>query len=264
MVRYTWDAGSYEKHSSPQHEWALALINTLSFVGDERVLDIGCGDGKISAELAAHVPRGSVLGIDSAPTMIQYAYDKFPPSRVPNLRFQLRDATHLTFCDEFDLVVSFAALHWVHDHRAVLQGIKRALKLSGRAVLQFGGEGNAATLLAITDEVITHERWRRYFTGFTAPWTFYGIAPYRDLVNEAGLLARRIDLVPKDMTFREQDELNAWYSAVFMPYLERLPESQREAFTEEVAALHLERWPRDKHGMIHVPMVRLEVEVACP
>lgn len=253
--------GGQEKHSSPQHQWALDLISTLTFAGDEHVLDIGCGDGKISAELAARVPSGAVLGVDAAHTMIQFAQDRFPPSRFPNLRFQYGDATHLAFCHAFDLVVSFAALHWVHDHRAVLQGVKRALKHGGRAVLQFGGEGNAATLVAVTHELTTHERWRRYFTGFTFPWAFCGIGPYRDLINKVGLSAKRIELVPKDMTFTGKDALKGWIGPVFLPYLERLPEAQREAFTEELAALYLVRQPRDKRGDIHVPMVRLEVEV---
>lgn len=214
-MSYVWDACGYEQHSSPQHQWALDLISTLTFAGDEHVLDIGCGDGKISAELAARVPNGSVLGIDAAHTMIQFAQDRFPLSRFPNLRFRYGDATHLAFCHEFDLVVSFAALHWVHDHRAVLQGVKRALKPDGRVVFQFGGEGNAATLVAVTHELTMHERWRRYFIGFTFPWVFYGIGPYRDLINEVDLSAKRIELVPKDMTFKGEDALKGWISPRF-------------------------------------------------
>ncbi|MDD1721207.1 MAG: methyltransferase domain-containing protein [Euryarchaeota archaeon] len=260
-MSYGWDADSYEKHSSPQRQWALDLIRTLEFAGDERVLDIGCGDGKISTELAARVPSGLVLGVDEAHVMIRFAQEKSPPSRFPSLRFQHGDATHLTFCHEFDLVVSFAALHWIQDYRCILQGVKRALKPDGRAVLQFGGEGNAATLLAVTNELTVHERWRRYFIGFTLPWVFYGISSYRDLINEGGLSAKRVELVPKDMVFSGKDELRGWISAVFLPYLERLPKAQREAFTEELAALYLVRQPRDERGAIHVPMVRLEVEL---
>ncbi|MGZ4931090.1 MAG: class I SAM-dependent methyltransferase [Halobacteriota archaeon] len=259
-MRYTWDADSYEKCSSPQHQWALDLIRTLTFAGDERVLDIGCGDGKISAKLAAQVPRGSVVGIDAAQTMIQFARDKFPPSRFPNLRFQYGDATCLPFCHEFDCVVSFAALHWVQDHRAVLKGIRRVLKPMGRAILQFGGKGNCETLLAATHELTARERWRRYFVGFTSPWVFYDIVPYRTLISEVGLSAKRVELVPKDMVFGGKDALKGWTSAVWLPYLERLPEAQREAFIEELADLYLVRHPRDD-VTIHVPMVRLEVEV---
>ncbi|MGZ4936814.1 MAG: class I SAM-dependent methyltransferase [Halobacteriota archaeon] len=262
-VSYEWDADGYEKHSSPQHQWALDLIRTLTFVGDERVLDVGCGDGKISAELATRVPNGSVLGIDSSRAMIHFAQGKFPPARFGNLRFQHGDATHLMFCDEFDLVISFAALHWIQDHRAVLQGIKRALRPDGRVILQFGGEGNIATLLAVTDELTKHDRWRRHFVGFTHPWLFYDLSSYRALINEVGLSAKRVELVPKDMVFDEKDALKEWISTVFLPYVERLPEAQRGTFTEELAALYLVRRPPDRRGAIHVPIVRLEAEATC-
>ncbi len=259
-MRYAWDAHSYEKYSSPQHQWALDLIRTLTFAGDERVLDIGCGDGKISAELAAQVPRGSVLGIDTAQAMIQFAQDKFPPSRFPNLRFQHGDATSLPFCHEFDCVVSFAALHWVQDQRAVLEGISRALQPTGRAILQFGGKGNCETLIAATGELMARARWRRYFAGFTSPWVFCDIIPYCNLISDVGLSAKRVQLVPKDMVFEGKEALKGWISTVWLPYLGRLPEAQREAFVEELAGLYLVRHPRDDVG-IHVPVVRLEVEL---
>ncbi len=123
-MSYAWDASSYEKHSSPQRQWALDLIRTREFAGDEHVLDIGCGDGKISAELAARVPSGSALGVDEAHTMIRFAQEKFPQSRFANLWFQHADATHLIFCHEFDLVVSFAALHWIQTIVACSRRLK--------------------------------------------------------------------------------------------------------------------------------------------
>ncbi len=259
-MKYAWDADRYERHASPQHQWARDLITTLTFAGDEHVLDIGCGNGKVTAELAARVPSGSVVGVDASRAMIRFAQEKFPSSRFPNLRFQCGDATRLTFHDEFDLIVSFASLHWVHDHRAVLQGIKRALKPEGKAVLQFGGEGNVAPLAAAVTELISREPWRRYFVGFTFPWSFCAVAPYRELINEVGLSITRIELVPKDMAFGRIDAFEGWIDAVFLPYLERLPNTQRAAFTRELVALYLTRQPPDMRGFTHVPIVRLEVE----
>lgn len=138
---YNWNAAEYEQHSSSQQLWAQGMIEHLDLNGDERILDIGCGDGKVTAEIAVRLSRGCVLGIDTSAEMIEFARGKFPPTKVSNLSFRLGDATRLNFDDDFDLVVSFSCLHWARDHVAVLNGIERSLKSGGRVVLQFGGRG---------------------------------------------------------------------------------------------------------------------------
>jgi trans-aconitate methyltransferase len=259
-MRYQWDAADYERHSSPQQQWARDAIRTLSLTGDERVLDIGCGDGKVTAELAAHIPDGSVLGIDSSETMIEFALRRFPPAFFPNLQFRLGNATCLTYRHEFDLVVSFASLHWIRDHFAVLAGIKRALTPSGRTLLQFGGQGNAALISDVANELTTDRRWKGYFVGFTYPWFFYGVEEYRAFIDRIGLSPERVELIPKDMVHDGKEALKGWVRTVFLPYTGRLPEALREDFVEQIASAYIERRPADENGRVHVQMVRLEVE----
>jgi len=259
-MSYQWDAAEYEKNSSPQQLWARDALRGLTFGGDERVLDIGCGDGKVTAELAAYVPDGSVLGIDSSETMVEFAHRHFPPAFFPNLQFRWGDATRLTFRHEFDLVVSFASLHWVADHPAVLAGIKRALTPSGQTLLQFGGRGNAALISSVANELITESRWKAYFTDFTYPWFFYGIDEYRGFMREAGLSPKRIELIPKDMVHEGKEGLKGWLRTVFLPYTGRVPDALRETFVEELARAYLLQRPPDAHGLVHVQMVRLEVQ----
>lgn len=259
-VTYNWDAAEYEQHSSSQQRWALDVIRTLKLAEDARILDIGCGDGKVTAALAALVPKGRVLGIDSSESMVAFAQQRYPPVHYANMQFRWGDATNLAYRCEFDLVVSFASLHWVSDHLAVLSGIKRSLKPGGRTVLQFGGKGNAAMISDVANELTTHKRWQGYFKNFTYPWFFYSVEEYRGFVERAGLFAKRIQLVPKDMVHNGSDALIGWLRTVFLPYTERLPEALREDFLGEVANAYVERWPPDETGGIHVKMVRLEVE----
>jgi trans-aconitate 2-methyltransferase len=261
-MSYQWDAADYEKHSSPQQQWARDAMRGLALAGNERVLDIGCGDGKVTAELAAHVPNGSVLGIDSSETMIEFAHRRFPPAFFSNLQFRLGDATHLTYSHEFDLVVSFASLHWVSDHLAVLAGIKRALVPSGRTLLQFGGQGNAALISNVANELTTERRWKGYFGGFSYPWFFYGVEEYRGFTRQVGLTLERIELIPKDMVHEGKEGFKGWLRTVFLPYTERLPEAMREYFVEELARAYIERSPPDENGHVHVQMVRLEVQAS--
>jgi trans-aconitate methyltransferase len=94
-----WNAADYAANSAVQQTWARELIAQLQLRGDERVLDVGCGDGKVTAELARAVPKGSVTGIDASPEMIRFARKTFSPGKHPNLGFQVMDAREINFAD---------------------------------------------------------------------------------------------------------------------------------------------------------------------
>jgi trans-aconitate methyltransferase len=254
-----WDPGDYERSSSAQKRWARELISKLELEGDERVLDIGSGDGMITAELSARVPLGSVVGLDSSEEMIEFARRRYPPEEHPNLSFQLGDARRLEFEEEFDLVVSFACLHWIEDHLPVLQGIRRCLRPSGRVLIQCGGRGNAASILEITEEVTKGERWRGYFRDFTFPYHFYGPEEYRPWLARVGLKVKRVELVPKEMVHEDKKGLEGIIRATWLPYTERLPEELRREFVSEIADRYIQSYP-PQEGKIGVKMMRLEVD----
>jgi trans-aconitate 2-methyltransferase len=256
---HKWDPADYEKSSSAQFKWAMDLVSKLEFKGDENVLDIGCGDGKITATIAARVPKGQVLGIDLSREMIDFAGSKYPKHNYPNLSFQQKDASQLDFQDEFDVVVSFACLHWVKDHIPVLEGIKRSLRTPGRILLQFGGKGNAGEILAITEDLIRKDEWSIYFQAFNFPYHFYGPEEYFSWLTRAGLKAKRVELVPKDMIHAGKNGLEGIIRNTWLPYTERLPEELRAQFIGEVADCYIESHPLQE-GTSHVKMVRLEVE----
>ena len=92
-----WNAADYAANSAAQQIWARELIAQLQLRGDEHILDVGCGDGKVTAELARAVPKGSVTGIDASPEMIRFARKTFPPGKHPNLEFQVMDAREISF-----------------------------------------------------------------------------------------------------------------------------------------------------------------------
>ena len=143
MKNYKWDAREYEKHSQGQLKWARELIEKLSLKGTENVLDLGCGDGKVTADISKIVSEGSIIGIDNSAEMIKLAKDRHSEAIYPNLSFQEMDAVNLIFNDRFDLIFSNAVLHWVKDHKAVIKGMFKSLKKGGRVILQMGGKGNA-------------------------------------------------------------------------------------------------------------------------
>jgi trans-aconitate methyltransferase len=264
MNKYAWNATDYAKHSTAQQQWARELIAKLDLQGCESILDIGCGDGKVTAEIAAAVPNGSVLGVDNSRAMIELAQKAYPAGRFPNLIFQQADARNLPYKRQFDIAFSNAALHWVRNHRPVLDGIYRSLCPDGRILLQMGGRGNAAAIIAVLKSLINTGRWARYFAGFGFPYGFHDVGDYKNWLKTIGFQSVRAELIPKDMTHAGKAKLAGWIRTTWLPYTQRIPEIQQESFINELVDNYIQKYPQDENGEIHVQMIRLEVEAVKP
>lgn len=260
MSGFRWDAADYAGHSCVQQRWAEELAARLTLRGDESILDIGSGDGKVTASLAERVPAGRVHGIDSSDEMVELAKRLFPACRYANLSFERRDARHLAFDREFDVVFSNATLHWVRDHRPVLQGIRNALAAGGRTLLQMGGAGNASDVVDVFSELTKSARWRDCFLDFVFPYGFHGPDEYREWLSDSGLVSQRVELIPKDMVHVERAAFHGWIRTTWIPYTQRVAQQRRAEFVEEFVDRYLELFPPDSAGNVHVAMVRLEVE----
>lgn len=258
-MTHQWNPADYAEHSGNQLIWAEELISQLTLLGPEQILDLGCGDGKVSALLASKVPHGAVLGLDSAANMVELAQERFPSSQFPNLSFQVMDIRRLDYNQSFDVVFSNAVLHWIQDHLSVLQGIQRALRPGGRALLQMGGRGNAAGILAVLDSLISQDPWRPYFQKFTFPYHFYAPDDYLPWLAQVGLSPRRLELIDKDMLHEGEQGLAGWLRTTWHPFLSQIPEAKQKQFLGQWVDDYVNQNPIDERGMVHVAMVRLEV-----
>jgi trans-aconitate 2-methyltransferase len=254
-----WNPEDYARNSDAQLKWAQELRRHLDLQGDESVLDVGCGDGKITADFATTLPRGRVIGVDSSPDMIAFATRTYASKQYPNLAFACIDARSLDFEQEFDLCFSNATLHWVDNHSAFLTGASRLLRHGGRLVISCGGEGNAVDVLQVFSELAACEPWQRYFDGFRNPYFFYGTQDYSLWLKKAGFKVERLELVPKDMTHLGKAGLAGWIRTTWMPFTQYVPESKRDAFITDFVESYLRKIPLDQNGWAHVCMVRLEV-----
>lgn len=124
MHTFEFDREKYKKASKHQKEWGNSLIGELSLKGDETILELGCGDGSLTEQLAQAVPNGSVLGIDASAGMIETAKQR---SR-DNLVFTQMDINKIRFQNEFNVIFSNATLHWIKDHKKLLYNCFMALK----------------------------------------------------------------------------------------------------------------------------------------
>ena len=180
-----WNADEYHRISALQKAMADERLASLTLKGSERILDIGCGDGKITAAVARRVPHGSVLGIDASREMIAFASSNFLQD---NLHFENVDVRALTRRDEFDLILSFNALHWVVDQAAALRTIHTALKPTGRAILQFIPDRGGTTIEDMFEDVRCGRAGRRTSRSGRSPifiWRRRCIAPSQSVTVSA-------------------------------------------------------------------------------
>jgi trans-aconitate 2-methyltransferase len=263
-VKQDWNADDYARNSSAQEEWAQELIAKLSLNGSESLIDIGCGDGKITALIAQILPEGKVLGIDMSRDMIGLASKKFTHASHPNLSFMQMDATYIRLRETFDIAFSNAVLHWIADQPSVLRGVHSCLRPGGRILFQMGGRGNAQDVFLLIQEIIKRHDWKKYFEGFTPPYYFHGPEEYRLWLEKSGFRIKRVELIPKDMQHQGKKWLKGWLRTTWFPYTNRLPAELRDIFLDEVIKEYTTKHPLDDHGNTHVKMVRLEVEAYTP
>ncbi len=215
-----WDGQEYRQVSDLQQWLAREALAGLSFAGDERVLDVGCGDGRITAAIAGRLTGGSVLGIDPSPRMVEVARGG---ARGP-VRFETGDVLGMRFREEFDAVVSFNALHWVADQRGALARIREALRDSGWALIQQVCRGERPSLEATAMRICHEPAWRRYFAGFEPPFTHVDPDAYAATAAAAGLDVEQCDVADLSWDFGSPQAFTRWCRVGFDAWNSQLPD----------------------------------------
>jgi len=229
-----WDAAEYSRRSSLQEAMAQEVLALLDLSGSERILDVGCGDGKITAEIASRAPKGSVVGVDPSRDMIRFAQTHYDSSARPNLRFQVADAHTLPFQNEFDLVVSFNALHWVPEQEAALRSIHFALISGGKAQLRFVPAGTRKSLENIVEETRRTSRWSAYFQDFHDPYLHLTPEEYAAMAECNGFRVLRVSSKDHAWDFGSRVAFSAFCAVGCVAWTGRLPEAERADFINDV------------------------------
>jgi len=234
---FEFDAERYKACSRHQKEWGNKTIAELGLRGGERILDIGCGDGVLTARMAELVPNGSVVGIDSSANMIETARK----NRADNLRFEVLDANEIAYCDEFDVIFSNAALHWVLDHDRLHANCLKALRPGGQVRFTFAGEGNCTNFFSVVRELMTDKRFKSILDDFEWPWFMPSVASYRELVSKHGYEELRVWGENGDRHFT-REELIGWIEQPsIVPFVQHIPAGSRIEFRDAVVDLMLQR-----------------------
>lgn len=232
-MAFEFDGAKYQKASTHQKEWGAKLISEFDFKGDERILDLGCGDGSITANLANHVPNGFVLGIDASNGMIETAKENY---KRPNLDFELLDINAINFSNEFDIIISNATLHWVKDHCTLLEHVYAALRSNGIVRFNFAADGNCSFFYKVVKEIMQYPELLNYFEAFEWPWYMPAINDYQALAEQSSFSNIKIWGENSDRYFPSSKEMIMWIDQPsIVPFLKCIPsEKASKAFRDTV------------------------------
>lgn len=227
-----WNASGYDRISSLQAAMAEEVLALLDLKGNERILDVGCGNGKTTAEIAGRVPQGAVVGVDASADMIAFAAAH--SALHPNLQFAVADARHLPCQHQFDLVVSFNALHWIPDQDHALRSIRAAVKDTGLVQLRLVPKGPRKSLEDVLEETRLSSRWSSYFQGLRDPYLHLTPEQYEELATQNGFEVRRIRMEAKAWDFQSRAAFLAFGGVTFVEWTQHLPEADRHGFATDV------------------------------
>lgn len=200
-LKAQWNAELYDDKHSFVWKMASGLLDLLAAKPGERILDIGCGTGRLTAQIAA--TGAEVVGVDASRTMVQQAREKYPA-----LRFEVMDAREIAFTEPFDAVLSNATLHWIKEPSRVVAGIANALGPGGRFVAEFGGKGNVKNLSEAVERA-----WRKVGLPGSAPnpWYYPGIAEYSSLLEQHGLEVTHAELFDRPTPLEDGERgMSSW------------------------------------------------------
>ncbi len=217
MANDTWNSSLYDQKHSFVYKYGEDVLGLLNPQSSERILDVGCGTGHLTAQIAAS--GATVIGLDSSAAMIEKAQAAYS-----NLKFKQADATNFSFAEPFDAVFSNAALHWVLQAEAAVKCMSQALRSGGRFVMECGGKGNITNILtALNQAMIDLEQGE-----MEQIWVFHSISEYATLLERHGLEVNQAFLFDRPTKLEGEDGMLNWLRMFGTVRTQKLSDEMRE------------------------------------
>jgi trans-aconitate 2-methyltransferase len=223
-----WDAATYDRVADPMTRWGAVVLDRLALHGDERVLDAGCGSGRVTELLAERLPSGSVVALDGSPTMISQARTRLARfgDRIEYVVADLGRPLPLT--EPVDAILSTATFHWVQDHDALFRHLAAVLRPGGRLVAQCGGAGNIANVQRILATI---------GDGWLGDVHFETAEATTKRLEAAGFVEIECWLSDEPTKLEPGGPFEAYLRTVVLgSHVARLPGDERDAFVRAVAS----------------------------
>lgn len=262
-----WNEGQVQQYihnSELQRRSSWQLLSVIRFQGSEKVLDIGCGDGRNSAWISRLVRDGSCTGIDPSHAMLNWANRQYHSSEFPNLSF-LDGSFDALPEEQYDIITSFFSLHFVKDKVASLTNVATHLKPGGKFIcvappFQSNPEYDEAL------QIVSHsQKWQKYFKTFTSSFAFVSLEAYKASFAQSGLSLIRAEFCPSYDPFVNLQEFRDWFKGT-MSHVHYLPEELQDAFIEDVVNCYLFLRPEAKgeDGTLYFHWGRFEFVAELP
>jgi len=236
-----WNAASYNTHVSFVSNLALPVVELLDARKNEKILDLGCGDGTLAIEIKKS--NAKVIGVDLSQSMVDKSNEK-------GIEAYVKDVANLGYKDEFDAVFSNAMLHWVKDGKNAVKNIHLALKKEGRFIAEFGGYGNVNHILNVISEVFNNNK---EYGKFNNPWYFPTKEEYKKLLENSGFRVEYIELIQRPTPI---EDVSHWFDIFANGILFHLNTKQQMDFKEEAREILKSKIFTQKDGWV-VDYVRL-------
>jgi trans-aconitate 2-methyltransferase len=258
---HVWDAKDYNTNSASQKTAAERLLANHDLNVDGSLLDVGCGDGKITHSLAQKL-NGKVVGLDKSQAMIEYGQKTFTPND-PNLEFIVGDAAQLDFHNQFDYVTSFSALQWVPNQKAAMAGMFEALKPGGQLFITMPRHYPECLSNAILD-VSTRAPYNQNFVGFQAGQVFFGVDEYQHMLREAGFTNVAVSYVDGHDRFPSVQAFSNFVKQ-WLPWAQVFTDpSEKEEFMKKLMVRYTAYCPAQADGSVMFLKQQLEAVATKP
>lgn len=251
------DPNHYRNNSSTQYALANDVLSRIVLKGTETILDIGCGDGRITAELSKRIPLGRVIGIDRSAAMIDLALHSFPKMEYPNLEFEKEAAEETKYPSSVDIALIMNALHWVRDPRRALQNVAAALRPDGKLfILTYPKESLYWQFL---EETAREEEWWAAYEKLSAFRTIHTSQEYICMLMEMGMKIDQYSVEEQIAIYPTGEDLSNFIKGWLNCYLPLSKEHENEFLKNAVNRACLFYLSNTK-GEIQLPYSKLTIE----
>jgi trans-aconitate 2-methyltransferase len=228
--RNRWDAQTYDQVSRlVQYRWGQEVLEWRNWIGNETIMDAGCGSGLLTKLLAQKVPKGKIYGVDIDCNMIKQAKKNLKD--LENVELVLSDFSDVKLPTKLDVIFSNASLHWIHNHAKVFRHFWNMLKSRGtnrkQLLIQCGGYGNLKRILLLMRQVMELNEFKEYFANFNQPWYFPKPYETTKLLRKIGYTNNKVHLHNAHVTMTNRKVYFRFVKTVIMkPFLECLPDDK--------------------------------------
>jgi len=234
-----WDARYYQNHSQFQFQLGLMAIERLNPQDCEKILEIGCGNGLLTVEIAKKIPNGEIIAIEISKEMIKLAQENAKLNGLENIKFLNMDAIEISFKNEFDAVFSNSAIHWIKKIKLMYKKIYDALKPNGRIINQTGLREKGVFVSTII-KLFQIKRFKPYFSKLNIPWNFLTKNKNMKILQDANFSNISIETYLEVHEFESKEALYGHFKAAAMvPFLSVLPDELKKDFEETFMRIYL-------------------------